>query len=110
MKKLFLLAAAAVIAAGCSSASSKSQAAGSSLESEAAKYQIIDQEFDNVLAPEADYDTVLPYEEQISSSSYLQSVKGSKKPAKQTAPASKADVNDTEPVPPSQESAAADTL
>ncbi len=103
MKQFLFLAAAALIAAGCASGETKTQQTEVSLQKDAAKYQIIDQEFDNVLAPETDYDTVLPYEEQISNSSYLQSVKGGKKPAKKV----KADVDDQEPVPPSPEDSAA---
>lgn len=97
MKKILLFAAVAAVAVGCSSAETKTDAASASLQQEAAKYQIIDQEFDNVLAPESDYDKVVPYEEQISNSSYLQSVRGGKKPSKKTT--AKADVNDEEPVP-----------
>ena len=96
MKKVLFFAAAAMVAVGCSSAQTQSEESAASLEA-AAKYQIIDQEFDNVLAPETDYDKVIPYEEQISNSSYLQSVRGGKKPSRKTAP--KADVNDEEPVP-----------
>ncbi len=36
-----------------------------------AKYQIIDQEFDNMLAPDTDYDTVPAYELQACGDSYL---------------------------------------
>ena len=36
-----------------------------------AKYQIIDQEFDNMLAPDADYDTIPAYELQACGESYL---------------------------------------
>ena len=97
MKKVLFFAAAAMVAVGCSSAQTQSEESAASLEAAAAKYQIIDQEFDNVLAPESDYDKVIPYEEQISNSSYLQSVRGGKKPSRKTAP--KADVNDEEPVP-----------
>ena len=116
MKKLLLFVAAALAVAGCSSADKKNDGADISLRKDAAKYQIIDQEFDNVLAPDGDYEVVPPYEEQISSSSYLQSVKGTKKPAKKTATktnrtvvskdgktVNKTDVQagDSEPVPPS---------
>ncbi len=124
MKKLLLFAAAAVVAAGCSSADKKDNSSDVSLRSDAAKYQIIDQEFDNVLAPESDYDVVLPYEEQISNSSYLQNVKGGKKAAKKKVTKSSRttvsedgktvtrvtktevsaeSVNDGEPAPPSPE-------
>ncbi len=96
MKKVLFFAAAAVVAVGCSSSQTQSDEPVASLDTEAAKYQIIDQEFDNVLAPESDYDRVIPYEEQVSNSSYLQSVRGSSKPSRITA---KADLNDEEPVP-----------
>ena len=84
MKKHLLFIAEVLVVAGCSSAARKDDGSDVSLRKDAAKYQIIDQEFDNVLAPDGDYDVVPPYEEQISSSSYLQSVKGSRKPAKKT--------------------------
>lgn len=79
MKKIFLMAAAVLLAAGCASSASKTQ---DSNYAENAKYQIIDQEFDNMLAPEGNYDNVPPYEEQVNDSSYIQSVqkRGSNKP------------------------------
>lgn len=93
MKKLLLLAAVTILAAGCASSDKKEQQS-SRLTAEDAKYQIIDQEFDNMLAPEANYEAVAPYEEQVGSSSYIQSVqgkKGAKKPSKKAAKAAKAE-------------------
>lgn len=93
MKKILIIAVAAVMAAACSS-SSNVKHAGSSADAKNAKYQIIDQEFDNLLAPEADYDTLPAYELQACGDSYLppaetklkNAVKPAvKKPAKQTA-------------------------
>ena len=60
MKKLLLFVAAVLVVAGCSSASKKQDGADVSLRKDAAKYQIIDQEFDNMQAPDGDYDVVPP--------------------------------------------------
>ena len=46
--------------------------AGSSQNVKDAKYQIIDQEFDNLLAPDTDYENVPAYELQACGESYLQ--------------------------------------
>lgn len=85
MKKILLTAVAAVLAAGCASSDDKSQADRYSAED--AKYQIIDQEFDNMPAPEDNYENVVPYETQLGSSSYIQSVqkRGTNKPARKAA-------------------------
>lgn len=48
MKKLLLFVAAVLVVAGCSSANRKDDGSDVSLRKDAAKYQIIDQEFDNV--------------------------------------------------------------
>ena len=72
MKKLFLFAALGVLAAGCAS-STKTQSAQEGLTDQYAKYQIVDQEFDNLVVPNDNYDRVAPYEEQVSGSSYIQS-------------------------------------
>ena len=45
--------------------------AGSSQNVKDAKYQIIDQEFDNLLAPDTDYENVPAYELQACGESYL---------------------------------------
>ncbi len=88
MKKLLLAAfIAAFGAAACSSGNANTKTADSRNKASAkdAKYQIIDQEFDNLLAPEADYDTLPAYELQACGDSYLppaeQTVRGAKKPA-----------------------------
>lgn len=93
MKKILLFAAAAVLAAGCASSASKTQRGD--LSAEDAKYQIIDQEFDNMPAPQDNYENIPPYEDQVGASSYIQSVqkRGSNKPMRKAAavpPASKA--------------------
>ena len=85
MKKLFLFAVLGVLVAGCAS-SSKTQDAQSQegLTGQYAKYQIVDQEFDNLVIPNDGYDRVAPYEDQVSGSSYIQSTtrKTSVKPAR----------------------------
>lgn len=85
MKKLFLFAALGVLAAGCASSGQEQAAQGQeTLTSQYAKYQIVDQEFDNLVVPNDGYDRVAPYEEQISGSSYIQSTtrKTGPKPAR----------------------------
>ena len=84
MKKILcLLAVAAIVCAACSKnrntsadgvTSAQAKNASSSKKAktfEDAKYQIIDQEFDNLLAPETDYDNVPAYELQACGESYL---------------------------------------
>ena len=87
MKKLFTVVVAAVLCAACSSNKSNvKNSQNTAAASKAAKYQIIDQEFDNLLAPEADYDTLPAYELQACGDSYLPpaevKLKGAAKPAK----------------------------
>lgn len=67
MKKILTVVFAAAMVAACSSNKSNVQTA----DGQNAKYQIIDQEFDNLLAPEADYDTLPAYELQACGDSYL---------------------------------------
>ena len=90
MKKLLLaVLIAAFGAAACSSgnANTKSNTTASArngASSKEAKYQIIDQEFDNLLAPDTDYDTLPAYELQACGDSYLPpatALKGANKPA-----------------------------
>lgn len=85
MKKLFLFAVLGALAVGCAS-SNKAQSAQSqeTLTDQYAKYQIVDQEFDNLVVPNDGYDRVAPYEEQVSGSSYIQSTtrKAGQKPAR----------------------------
>lgn len=83
MKKvLCLLAVAAITCAACSknrntsadgtaAAQANARAARDIKNVKDAKYQIIDQEFDNLLAPETDYDNVPAYELQACGESYL---------------------------------------
>lgn len=90
MKKIFTVVAAAVLCAACSSNKSNVKTAqASNVSAKDAKYQIIDQEFDNLLAPETDYDTLPAYELQACGDSYLPpaevKLKGTEKPAKKAA-------------------------
>lgn len=114
MKKLLLLAVVAAVAVGCSSSGKKDTNQNNAATY--SKYQIVDQEFDNMIAPESDYDRVAPYEDQLGTSSYIQTAqKGARKPgAKRTVEPKKvvtdgqgnlisepsmADVKDTEALP-----------
>ena len=88
MKKLLLAAVVAVFgAAACSSGNANTKTADgrTASSSKNAKYQIIAQEFDNLLAPDADYDTIPDYELQACGDSYLPPattpLKGATKPA-----------------------------
>lgn len=94
MKKILTVVFAAALAAACSSGKSNVKTAdGRTANAKNAKYQIIDQEFDNLLAPEADYDTLPAYELQACGDSYLPpaevKLKKTAKPAKKTAVSSK---------------------
>lgn len=97
MNKLLLAACIAALgAAACSSGNANTKTAdGRTASSKDAKYQIIDQEFDNLLAPDADYDTIPDYELQACGDSYLPPattpLKGASKPAAKK-PAKKAAV------------------
>lgn len=71
MKKILIVAFAATLAAACSSSKTNVKTADGRTSAKNAKYQIIDQEFDNLLAPEADYDTLPAYELQACGDSYL---------------------------------------
>lgn len=73
MKKILTVICLAALGAACSSsgANVKTAANGNAAGGKNAKYQIIDQEFDNLLAPEADYDTLPAYELQSCGDSYL---------------------------------------
>ena len=72
MKRLLLFAVLGLVAAGCASSNKAQSTQGAGAEQDA-KYQIIDQEFDNLVVPNDHYNRVAPYEEQISGSSYIQS-------------------------------------
>lgn len=84
MKKLFLFAALGVLAAGCASSDKTQAAQPQGLTDQYARYQIVDQEFDNLVIPNDNYDRVAPYEDQVSGASYIQSNtrKTAKKPAR----------------------------
>ena len=99
MRKLFILAVVAVLSTACSNKTGNtktentannvyytSNGQGSNTASNA-KYQIIDQEFDDMLAPESDYETLSAYELQACGDSYLPpaNLKKSKKKAAATA-------------------------
>lgn len=84
MKKLLILVFVAAVAVAACSKNTKNDpyaangangyytagADGSNVKN-GAKYQIIDQEFDNMLAPESDYDALPAYELQACGDSYL---------------------------------------
>ena len=83
MKKLLLLTSVAVLFSACSSNSTNTRtdtrtlADGTtvgyqnSANAKTGKYQIIDQEFDNLLAPDTDYDCLNEYELQACGATYL---------------------------------------
>lgn len=102
MKKLFILVCAVLCVAACANKNTKDSAAyydangkvithekdsifyydanGNLVNSarvKGAKYQILDQEFDNTRAPETDYDVLPAYELQACGDSYLPPVDGS---------------------------------
>ncbi len=101
MKKILIVVFAAALAAACSSNKSNVKTADgrNSANAKNAKYQIIDQEFDNLLAPEADYDTLPAYELQACGDSYLPpaevKLKKTAKPAKKTVAKKSATENTT---------------
>jgi len=107
MKKVFILLAVAACAVACTksnnvvtaSADGKTvyytMSAADAADAKNAKYQIIDQEFDNMLAPDSDYDSLSDYELQACGSSYLPPAEKLKKPqakAAAVAAATKSDV------------------
>ena len=77
MKKLLSVVSIAVFAAACSSNSTNTRSnadattAYGQTNSQNAKYQIIDQEFDNLLASGTDYDNLSDYELQACGAAYL---------------------------------------
>ena len=90
MKKVLLFAVLGALAVGCASSSDKTQTSQQpqqSLTDQYAKYQIVDQEFDNLVIPNDGYDRVAPYEDQVSGSSYIQSTtrKSDRKPSRNMA-------------------------
>ena len=84
MKKLLLLTSVAVLLTACSSKSTNTRTdtrvladgttvgyQNNSATAKTGKYQIIDQEFDNLLAPDTDYDSLNEYELQACGATYL---------------------------------------
>ncbi|MBR2865607.1 MAG: hypothetical protein IKJ44_02170 [Elusimicrobiaceae bacterium] len=84
MKKLFLFAVLGAFAVGCSSSNKKQEDTAQSLTDQYSKYQIVDQEFDNLVVPNDSYDRVSSYEDQVGGASYIQSSarKTAEKPAR----------------------------
>ncbi len=92
MKKVFILLAAAACVAACSNKTANTTtsadgktvyyttSAADAANARNGKYQIIDQEFDNMLAPDADYETLSDYELQACGASYLPPAEKLKKP------------------------------
>ena len=72
MKKILICAIACMLAVACSSSSKKNDS-DETLTDQYSKYQIVDQEFDNLSVANDGYDRVAPYEDQINNSSYIQS-------------------------------------
>lgn len=81
MKKLVLVTLLGVLAVGCSSTNTKDNEA----EASYSKYQIVDQEFDNMKVPNRDYDKVPAYEEQVTGASYIQSSSSTTRKARKPA-------------------------
>ena len=75
MKKLLTVVSIAVFAAACSSNSTNTRSDNSNsltgVDSKNAKYQILDQEFDNLLASGTDYDSLSESELQACGAAYL---------------------------------------
>lgn len=79
MKKfLYLFCAAVILFGGCIRDRKSNQITNydtttdvASIYAKEAKYQIFDQEYDNLLAPDTDYDTLCAYELQACGESYL---------------------------------------
>ena len=109
MKKFFVLLTAVICVAACSkntkenengayangsyAGNTATQTGLASVDSKDAKYQIVDQEFDNLLATESDYDTVCAYELQACGDSYLPPAAKLQSLAKVKEAAKKADIS-----------------
>lgn len=80
MKKLFLCAVLGVFSIGCASSQKVEQAEEASANN--VRYQIVDQEYENLVVPNDHYDRVSSYEAQVNGASYIQSnaAKKTKKP------------------------------
>lgn len=104
MKKVLVLLTAAVALTACSkntkddnkvtTVNKNGTTVGlASVNSKDAKYQIIDQEFDNLLAADSDYDTVCAYELQACGDAYLPPAGKLQSLAEVKAAAKKADIS-----------------
>lgn len=81
MKKILVILCVALCSVACSSTSNTKNSTSTKAKntkysqtaqnSKNAKYQIVDQEFDNMLAPDKDYDTLSDYELQACGATYL---------------------------------------
>ena len=93
MKKVFILLALTACAVACSNKTANTTttsadgktvyyttSAAAAANAKNGKYQIIDQEFDNMLAPDSDYDSLSDYELQACGASYLPPAEKLKKP------------------------------
>lgn len=76
MKKILVCMAVGVLTAGCFSSNKQNK---DELSGQYTRYQIVDQEFDNLVVPNDEYDRVAPYEEQINETAYIQSSSQAKK-------------------------------
>jgi hypothetical protein len=90
MKKIFLFVVLSALAVACSSSQKQNSTPQQTQQTQKlqkvstasgsyAKYQIVDQEFENFAVKNDGYDRVPSYEEQINSSSYIQSTSGRSK-------------------------------
>ena len=90
MKKILVLSVACALGVACASKQKQATttadgkkvyySAAQANSAKRSKYQIIDQEFDNMLAPDSDYDTLSDYELQACGASYLPPAEKLKKP------------------------------
>ena len=92
MKYLLMIAISLAVMGGCASGSAKGEEDAKysnkvSAEEAAQGSFIVDEEFDLLVAPEYDYETEVPYAEQIKNQPVKKQAKSAKKPAavKQTA-------------------------
>lgn len=79
MKYIFVAVTALVLLGGCSSANKKADSAATAT---AAAPQIVDEEFDLLVAPEYDYESDVAYEDQLKNDNAAPSAVAGAKPAK----------------------------
>lgn len=79
MKYIAVFIAALFIVGGCSSSNKKSDADKAAMTTETGA--IVDEEFDLLVAPEYDYESDVPYADQIQNKPAADKTKTSKKPA-----------------------------